>query len=209
MLIYMQVSLWIISFYLSTEAVGIYGVVNRLVGLISFALMSLATIVPSLISASYTSNDHSELKKLVRESSRWILNIAIPITFLLILEGKFILEYAYGEKFVAGYSVLLILCIGQLINAGSGLMGMVMQMTGWHNLFMRITIFWGVISILLNIILVQFIGIEGAALSTAFCCTWGSGGCIWGCLWLHRSLWLRRSICTRREPHPCSPSCSS
>ena len=169
MIIYMQASLWVISYYLSTEAVGIYGVVYRLVRVVSFALMSFATIVPPLISASYTLNDHSELRRLIGESSRWILTLAMPIILFLILEGKFILEYAYGEKFAAGYSVLLILCLGQLINAGSGLVGMVMQMTGGHKALMRITLFWGVVSILLNIMLVQSIGIEGAAFSTAFC----------------------------------------
>ncbi len=167
--LFTQADLWIVGMFISTESVGIYGVVARLVTLIAFSLGAFSTIIPPIMSAVHTSGDRSELQKLVSKSTRWILSISMPIVLIFIFEGNFILKYAYSEKFADGYLALVILCIGQLINAGSGLVGWLLQMTGAHKTFMKITIFWGIINVILNIILVPHFGIIGAALSTAFC----------------------------------------
>lgn len=165
--LFSHADLWIVGIFASTEAVGIYGVVSRLVILIAFSLGAFSTIIPPIMSVVHASGDRNELQKVVSESTRWSLSISIPIILILILEGKFILKYAYGEKFADGYIALVILTIGQLINVGSGLVGWLLQMTGGHRTFMKITIFGGLLNIILNLILVPRFSIIGAALSTA------------------------------------------
>lgn len=167
--LFTHADLWIVGIFTSTEDVGIYGVVAGLVTLISFSLGAFSAIIPPIMSSIHTSGDHNELRRVVRESTRWILSMSMPIVLIFVLEGDFILKYAYGERFADGYIALVILCIGQLINAGSGLVGWLLQMTGGHKTFMKITVFWGIINIILNIILVPHFGIIGAAISTAFC----------------------------------------
>lgn len=166
--LYTQADIWIVGMFSSTESVGIYGVVSRLVTLIAFSLGAFSTIVPSIISAVHTSNNRDELRQVVSVSTRWILTMSMPIMLILVLEGKFVLEYVYGEKFINGYTALVILSIGQLINAGSGLVGWFLQVTGGHKTYMKISIFWGILNVLLNLILVPRFGIIGAAMSTAF-----------------------------------------
>jgi O-antigen/teichoic acid export membrane protein len=158
----------IIGVYAEADSVGIYGVVERLVTIIVFALGAFSTIIPSIISSLHTSGDMDELRRVVRESTRWILTIAIPIVLVFVIEGKLILNHLYGEEYIGGYVALVILSLGQLINAGSGLVGYMLQMTGGHMIFMKITIFWGIVNIILNFILVPYFGIIGAALSTGF-----------------------------------------
>ena len=167
--LFTNTDLWILGMFVSTEAVGIYGVTAKLVTLVVFSLGALSTIIPPLISSMYTSGNLNELRRVVRESSRWILSTAVPVILVLILEGNFILKYFFGEKFTAGYAALLILAAGQLINAGCGLVGYLLQMTGGHKKYMKIAMFWGVVNVILNIILVPRMGIIGAAPSTAFC----------------------------------------
>ena len=167
--LFTSTDLWIVGMFDSTEAVGIYGVTAKLVTLIVFSLGAFSTVIPPLISSIYASNDLNELRKVVGKSTRWILSTAMPITLILMLEGDIILKYLFGEKFTGGYTALLILCVGQLINAGCGLVGYLLQMTGGHKKYMKIALFWGVVNVILNIILVPRIGITGAALSTAFC----------------------------------------
>lgn len=163
-----QIDIWIIGMYNPVEAVGVYGVVSRLVALVAFSLVAFSTIIPPIISAVHASHDRNELRQIISESTRWILSISVPIILILNLEGKFILKYFFGAKFVDGYTALVILSFAQLINAGSGLVGWFLQMTGEHRTFMKITIFWGIINIVLNVILVPRFGIVGAASSTAF-----------------------------------------
>lgn len=167
--LYTQADLWIVGMLRSTEEVGIYGVISRLVVLISFSLGAFSTIIPSIISSVYSSGDSSEMQRVIRESTRWILTIAMPVVLIILIEGRMILKYAYGERFLAGYTALVILSVGQLVNSGAGLVGWLLQMTGGHRTFMKITIFWGILNVILDIILIRYFGIVGAALSTAFC----------------------------------------
>lgn len=168
-LFYTQTDIWIIGMFESTDIVGIYGIVAKLALLVYFPMLTFSTIIPSLISSMHATGNQLELKNIVRESTRWILSMAIPTILLLLLEGKFILKYIYGNEFEAGYMVLVILVIGQLIKAASGLVGFILQMTGGHRIYMKINIFWGIMNIILNLILVPHFGMLGAAVATAFC----------------------------------------
>jgi O-antigen/teichoic acid export membrane protein len=132
-------------------------------------MMAFAVIIPPLISSIHDSGNLDELRKMVSESTRWILSMALPIILILSLEGEYILKYVYGPQFTAGYVPLLILVIGQLIKSCAGLIGVVLQMTGEHKMYMKITIIGGIINIILNIVLVPRFGMIGAAIATAFC----------------------------------------
>jgi O-antigen/teichoic acid export membrane protein len=167
--LFTQADLWVVGMLTSTEEVGIYGVTAKLVTLIAFPIGALSAILPPLISSIHTSGDIDELRKVVRGSSRWILSIAMPIILILILEGDIILKYVFGEKFIMGYTALLILTIGQIINAGSGLVGYFLQMTGGHKVYMKITITFSITNVILNFLLIPHFGINGAAISTSLC----------------------------------------
>ena len=176
--LYTQADLWILGMFRSTEEVGIYGVSARMVTLILFSMAAFATIIPPLISKIYTSGNRDELSKVVSESTRWVLSIAIPITLILVLEGKFILKYFFGEIFVNGYIPLVILSIGQIIKASTGLVGYTLQMTGEYKTFMKITVFGGISNIILNILLVPYFGMLGAATATTLCFTMVNITCV-------------------------------
>jgi O-antigen/teichoic acid export membrane protein len=101
-LLYTQADIVILGMFTSTETVGIYGVASKLVLLVYFPMMAFSTAIPPLISSIHTSGDLSELRKIVSESTRWILSTAMPIILILSLEGKYILKYFYGPEFTAG-----------------------------------------------------------------------------------------------------------
>ncbi len=167
--LFTQADLWMVGILASTEDVGVYGVTAKLVTLIAFPIGALAAIIPPLMSSIHTSGDLVELRKVVRGSARWTLSIAMPIILVLTLEGDIILKYVFGENFSLGYSALLILAIGQVINTGSGLVGFFLQMTGGHKVYMKITVLFSILNVVLNYLLIPRFGINGAAFSTAFC----------------------------------------
>jgi O-antigen/teichoic acid export membrane protein len=167
--LYTQTDIWILGIFKTKEVVGIYGVAAKLVLLIYFPMFAFASIIPPMMSSTYTSGNYKELERITRESSRWILSIAMPIILILFLEGELVLRYFYGQEFVAGYLVLIILMTVHLINTSTGLVGIFLQMTGQHKLYMKINIFFGILNVILNIILVPPFGMEGAAVATALC----------------------------------------
>ncbi|RJR19632.1 MAG: flippase [Nitrospiraceae bacterium] len=168
-LLYTQADVWILGMFKPTEIVGIYGIATKLVLLVYFPMMAFAAVIPSLISSIHASGDLTELKKVVSESTRWIMSMAMPIILILLIEGKYILKYFYGPEFEAGYTVLVILTLGQMIKAGAGLIGVILQMTGEHKVYMKVNIVLGILNIILNILLVPRYGMTGAAAATSFC----------------------------------------
>jgi|Deesub1362A_J573_1020465.scaffolds.fasta_scaffold01197_1 O-antigen/teichoic acid export membrane protein len=174
LILFTQTDLWIVGIYTSTEDVGIYGVATKLANLIILPLGIFSAVIPPLMASLHTSNNKPELNKLVRESSRWILTTTMPVILILILEGDLLLRTLFGEMFTSGYTALVILSMGQIINSSTGLVGYLLQMTGWHRTIMKINIVWALINVVLNIILVPILGINGAAMSTAFCLAMGN-----------------------------------
>jgi O-antigen/teichoic acid export membrane protein len=168
-LLYTQADIWILGMFTSTESVGIYGIAAKLVILVYFPMVAFGAVIPSLISSIHFSGDLQELRRVVRESTRWILSIAMPIILILLLEGNYILHYCYGAEFEAGYIVLVILTIGQMIKAGSGMVGILFQMTGGHKIYMKVNIIWGILNVALNLLLIPRYGMLGAAGATAVC----------------------------------------
>jgi O-antigen/teichoic acid export membrane protein len=167
-LLYTQSDIWILGMLTSTETVGIYGVVAKIVLLVYFPMMALSSIMFPLISSIYASGNLDEFRKVVSESTRWILSMAMPIILILILEGKYILKYFYGPEFSTGYAALVILIVGQMIKAFAGLIAVILMMTGEHKVYMKITIIFGLVNIVLNFLLVPRYGMIGAAVATAF-----------------------------------------
>ena len=83
-ILYTQADIWILGMFSSTETVGIYGVASKLVILVYFPMVAFGTVIPSIISSVHFSGDLQELRRIVRESTRWILSIAMPIILILL-----------------------------------------------------------------------------------------------------------------------------
>jgi len=183
--LYTQADVWILGIYKSTDVVGIYGVASKLVILVYFPMLTFSALIPPLISSMYSKGDIHGLRNVVNESTRWILSMAVPLILILVLEGRFILRYLYGNEFEDGYWAMVILVAGQLIKASSGVVGYILQMTGGHKVYMKINIFCGILNIILDIILVQPLGMIGVAMATALCL---SGVDIMGIFVIHKRL---------------------
>ena len=79
---------------------------------------------------------------------------------------KFLLGL-FGEDFSNGYIALIILCIGQFFNGFCGSVGYIMQLTGNERKFQQIVMTALFVNVLLNLFLIPYYGINGAAASSA------------------------------------------
>jgi O-antigen/teichoic acid export membrane protein len=169
MVLFSHTDLWILGMITTTTSVGIYGIAAKLVFFVYFPMIAFGSILPPIFSSTHASGDFDELNKVMRKSIRWIFNITMPIILFLVLEGRFILRKFYGPDFESGYIVLLVLAAAYLIATSTGHVGFFLQMTGQHKVFMKINLFFLLLNVISNIILVTFFGMIGAAVTTAFC----------------------------------------
>ena len=98
---------------------------------------------------------------------RAIFAASLLVALSYLFFGKSIIRLLYGYKYVPAYAPLLILTIGQLINAGAGSVGNVLSMTGNQTDALKGHIISAFFNIILCFILIPRFGIIGAAISTA------------------------------------------
>ena len=108
--IYLQLDTVMIG-NIDKSAVAIYNVANRLVRIPLTIVTALGTVLFPRISNFYHKNDIENYKKYLNYSLNYILMMALPIFFGIILLSKNIVLIMAGEKFLVSVQTMKILAI--------------------------------------------------------------------------------------------------
>lgn len=160
-----QTGIIMLGMYAQMSDVGIYSVSVKLASLTVFTLMPINAIIAPKFSELYHSGDHNELKKIAQKSSKLIFWSIAPFVIVLLLFGVEILGL-FGESFHLGYAAMVIVIVGQSINALTGSVGYLLNMTGNQKAYNYIVIAGALLNILINLILIPKYGINGAAIAS-------------------------------------------
>lgn len=151
----------------SAEEVGIYRVVVHGATLVAFGLAAVNMVIAPHFARLHARGEHEKLQRLATRSAQAVLVIAVPMVLLFLLLGEPLIGWIFGEDYVPGYWPLVILCVGQLINALVGSVGVLLNMTGHER---EVTVAVGIgalINVLLNLGLIPWLGMLGAAIASA------------------------------------------
>jgi len=169
------------------KEVALYRVAYTGASLVVFMLASVNMVIGPHISRLHSSGDRERLQRMLRSSARFVLLAAFPVAAVFILFGKELLGFVYGAGYVGAYLPLVILCVGQLVNAGMGSVGLILNMSGNERETVKGVAVSTVVNVLLNIVLIPRYGSVGAAIATAVSIV------IWNLL-LFRAVWVRLGI---------------
>lgn len=161
-----QSDILMVSYFLGNTQAGVYSVSAKLATLASLGLSVADFVIMPKIAALYESKQFGKLQKLIRSASFQILSISLPVIVCMLIFGKMILGF-FGKPYVASYVPLVILLVGQLINAATGMVGGLLTMTGHQKMFFVFYVAAIVIQFVLNSILIKFMGITGAAIGSS------------------------------------------
>lgn len=161
-----QSDILMVGYLISHIKAGQYAAAARITSLVAFGLSVTDYVYMPKIAAIHESGKKKLLKQTVRSSSRQILLVTIPIVFLLIVTGPWLLS-AFGPAFSNAYVPMLILLFGQLVSASMGLAGGIMSMLGDRKTYLMISLLAVVVQVLLLFLLLPRWGLIGAALSGA------------------------------------------
>ena len=148
----------------ATEA-GLYTAAKRIAGLLIFPLIAVNASLSATIVSLYAQQARAELQRVVNLAVNAVFLITLATCVAIAVAGKPILAI-FGGEFSAGYTVLLILLLGQLINSFSGPVAVILNMTGHHHDTARWYLVSAVTNIGLNFALIPVYGAEGAAIAT-------------------------------------------
>ncbi|MCA9912867.1 MAG: oligosaccharide flippase family protein [Anaerolineae bacterium] len=162
-----RVDIVVIGFMLGAVEVGIYNVASRGANLLSFSLSAVSAITAPRMSPLYNEGRLEELERIVKRAALFSLAISGMFFLGLLIFSTFLLSI-FGEVYIIGRNTMMILAVGQLVNAFAGQGGYLLHLTGHQNISGRIYFVSMVMNIVLNIVLIPIYGYEGAALGTAF-----------------------------------------
>ncbi|PWI29834.1 flippase [Flavobacteriaceae bacterium LYZ1037] len=175
---------FVLGIYETDDTIGIYNVALKIATLTSFSLQAINSILAPKVAKYYKESNNSELKKIVRFATKINFIITLIVVLLIFLFHEFLLGL-FGLEFLAGGTVLLILCVGQLVNSLSGSVGLILQMTGHQKIHQNIVLVALGINIILNFILTPRYGAVGAAIATLISMAFWN---IYGAIYLKRKM---------------------
>lgn len=152
--------------YRSAREVGIYAMAAALVAYTPIILQSVNEIFAPTIADLYTRGEHVLLDRLFQTLTKWVLALTVPLATLLIVFASPLMR-VFGREFEMGWPVLVFGAIAQLVNCGVGSVGYLLLMSGNQNRLLKVQLSMGALAVLLNIVLVPFRGVVGAAIASA------------------------------------------
>lgn len=165
-LMYNRADILMVGIFLSSAAVGIYGIAILIAGFLTLPLTALNQLFPPIASDLYERNRTSELRSLFRTNTRWSVTLSSFLAASVVIYRRELLAL-FGEEFVAGAGVISLYAIGKLTNAVVGPSGFMLMMTDHQYLTTVNQWVAGVLNVVLNYVLILEFGIIGAAVATA------------------------------------------
>jgi len=162
-----QTDIIMLGWFTGPEEVGIYRVAVQGAALVAFSLQVVNAVVAPQFSRLYAQGDMARLQRLVTQSARLVLLAALPVALAFILAGGVLVSWVFGAAFAAAHAPLAILAVGQLVNAGFGSVGFLLNMTGHESIVARILWQTAALNMLLNTAMIPLYGMNGAAMATA------------------------------------------
>jgi O-antigen/teichoic acid export membrane protein len=144
--------------------VGIFSIANQLNLLGSIFHASITMSARPFVAELHDRKDWDLLGRLYQTTTRWVVILNLPFILLMMLLPAQLLSI-FGKSFVGGAPALRVLAFVSLVNAGTGMCGAVLEMTGHTTLKLINAIIRLALSLTLNILLIPRWGIVGAAVA--------------------------------------------
>lgn len=167
--------------------VGLYQVAAQIVILIGFPLLIINYVLTSKFAQHFMANELNIVQQLVDGAAKIILVISIPVVIFFIALGEHFVDVVFGKAYLNSYAPLLILMVGQVVNAWIGSVGVLLNMAGYEMLAAKGLGVSLLANFSLNYYLIPSMGVNGAAIATSFTLV------IWN-LYMAKILWQKKKI---------------
>jgi O-antigen/teichoic acid export membrane protein len=160
--------LFIIDAYHQEGAVGLFNICSRIASLSAFALLAVNTANGPKISELFQKQELKKLEKYIQHSNKITASISLLVGVVIFIFPHVILDvFGINTQDNAVVNCLLILVVGEVINASCGSIGLLLQATGYRKQFQRIVFISTLMSIVLGLLFIPKYGIIGGAIANA------------------------------------------
>jgi O-antigen/teichoic acid export membrane protein len=161
-----QLEVILLGYFADARQAGLFAAAWRLASLTPFALVALAIVSGPMVASAYHRRDFEALNRVAGLTARLGLAFSACASILLAIAGKPLLGI-FGAEFKAAYPALLILLVGGLINAFTGVVAYLLTLTGRERHALWIFLGSLGLSLGLNVLLIPRLGFVGAAIASS------------------------------------------
>jgi O-antigen/teichoic acid export membrane protein len=167
-----QSDIIIVGIMLGVKSAALYAVASRIADVGLVIQDAVSSIAAPTVARLYAEDDHFALQTSVDSAVR--LAFLPSLAFVVVISlGASTLLSLFGSAFSDAKTVLILLGIGNLVNAATGPCGFLLALTGHERSFAKITAPHAVLNVVLCAVLIGPLGMNGAALgSTIVMASW-------------------------------------
>jgi O-antigen/teichoic acid export membrane protein len=155
-----------LGFYMGAGSVGIYSVAAAAVAYETLALNSVNQVFSPIIADLHARGDAAMLGRLYKALTKWGLGLTLPLAITVIVYARPIMRI-FGHDFEAGWPILIIGTVGQLVNCAVGSVGLLLWMSGNQHRLLRVQVVMAGVVTVANTALIPVWGLVGAAVAAA------------------------------------------
>ena len=168
-LLFQWTDIFLIGVYLPAAAAGIYSAVFTAASVMPSVNVAVSALFLPRTVRNFVKQDLAEMKNDFFKTQKNIFLLTLPLAMVFIVFPESVIHIAFGEAFLGGTWAMRILSVGIFAGICFCPGQSVLLAIGQTRRLLVVHATISVVNILLNIILIQKAGIEGAAFATAFC----------------------------------------
>ena len=179
-----QVDKIALGYYRGPREVGVYSVAATVVVYVPLVLSSINQIFAPTIADLHTRGQIALLSRLFQSLTKWAIGLTLPLATVVIIFSRPLMRI-FGHDFEAGWPILIIGTVGQLVNCGVGSVGYILLMSGHERRLIRVQIAMAALMVVSSVVLVPIFGVVGAATAAALT---NLGTNLWNLLQVRKAL---------------------
>lgn len=178
-LLYNWTDIFLIGVYLPAASVGIYSAVFTITDSMPSIEIAVSALFLTRAVRCFVNRDIDGLERDFRSTRKKIVVLTLPVAVIFVLFPKVLIGLAFGDAFTGGAWAMIILSAGIFAGISFGPCQAVLMAAGQTKPLLSIHAGTSVLNIILNAMLIQIYGIEGAAMATSVCLFLKHAGVYW------------------------------
>lgn len=163
-----SVDVLVLSYFVVPGDLGIYFAAAKTVGVLSFIYVAVGLSITRRLSEASAADDAAAFRQHFNRGRKWMLLPTVVGAVLLLLVAPLLLRI-FGAEFVSGTTIVAILLSGVVAQAAGGPLQEALVVTGHQNSVSLIVAMSMLANLLLNVLLIMWLGIAGAAIASSIC----------------------------------------
>jgi O-antigen/teichoic acid export membrane protein len=162
-----DIDTFMLGYFVTTGAVGVYNTVYPLAHLLIIAMSSFGFIFMPVVSELHENGETESVRRIYQVATKWIFLLTFPIFAIMVLFPTQTIRLTFGPKYVGGNLALVVLAVAFFTHAVAGPNANALTSIGRTRTIMYDNTLVAALNFVLNLALIPQYSILGAAIATA------------------------------------------